>query len=286
MDVVSISRMEERYVQFRFRNHLSKSMTHGEIAQLLKSTLVVVAHPDDESIGCGILLQRIADAGIILCTDGSPRIARPWYARTLRNPRLYAKRRLAEFNAAVRIAGVRRISTMAGIHDQMLYSSLERAAINISRVLEEYRPDAILTHAFEGGHPDHDACAFLANWAGHRFSLPVWEMPLYFRPTPSASLIYQHFLSSNGTEVTLRPCPSELRKKELMLSQHRSQAGVVSEFDRTLEVFRPQPAYDFGVSPNPAVSTYAVCESIAISSTLERFCAFQSAKIPRSVEQR
>ena len=29
------------------------------IEQLLGSTLVLVAHPDDESVGCGMLLQEI-----------------------------------------------------------------------------------------------------------------------------------------------------------------------------------------------------------------------------------
>src|SRR5215471_8888109 len=132
---------------------------------------------------------------------------------------------------------------MKGIQDQLLYESLERAAGFLADCIVQYRPDAILSHAFEAGHPDHDSCAFLAHWAGRKFSLPVWEMPLYYRPTASSPLVHQQFLCSNGNEIALFPAPKELHRKRMMLSQHRSQAAVISEFDATREVFRPQPAY-------------------------------------------
>jgi N-acetylglucosamine malate deacetylase 2 len=246
------------------------------IEQLLESTLVLVAHPDDESIGCGMLLQRIAAAGILLCTDGGPDVARPWYARMLHSRTRYAGKRLAEFRAASRIAGVRRTCEMKGIQDQLLYQRLERAAGFLAEYIVQYRPDAILSHAFEAGHPDHDCCAFLAHWAGRKFSLPVWEMPLYYRPAPSSPLVYQRFLCCYGNEVELFPEPDKLLRKTMMLSEHRSQAAVISEFDKTREVFRPQPAYDFSVNPNPALSTFAVCENIAIDCVLERFRSFRA----------
>lgn len=256
---------------FAFRPDLTM---FGEIGQLLRSTLVLVAHPDDESIGCGILLQRIACASVLLCTDGAPVVARPWYTRLTHKRKRCAGKRLSEFRAASTIAGVRQIRTMPGIPDQTLYKSLERAADLIAQFVVELRPDALLTHAFEAGHPDHDSCAFLSRWAGRKFSVPVWEMPLYYRPTPSSPLIYQEFLHPNGHEISIRPAPDELHKKKLMLSQHRTQAAVISEFDRTRELFRPQPEYDFSVNPNPALSTFAVCENVPIIGALERFQSF------------
>ena len=161
---------------------------------------------------------------------------------------------------------------MADIPDQKLHTYLGRAAATIERYVVEHRPEAILSHAFEAGHPDHDSCAMLARWAGLKFSLPVWEMPLYYRPTPASPLIYQRFLYSNGDEVALCPTPEELAIKKRMLSQHRSQAAVISEFDVAREVFRPQPVYDFTVNPNPGLSTFAVCENIPIADVLESFC--------------
>ena len=244
------------------------------IEQLLGSPLVLVAHPDDESVGCGMLLQGIKAAGILLCTDGGPAIARPWYMRVLHSRTRYSGKRLAEFRSASHIAGVRYTCEMKGIQDQLLYKSLERAAGFLADYIVQYRPDAILSHAFEGGHPDHDCCAFLAHWAGRKFSLPVWEMPLYYRPAPSSPLVYQRFLCCYGNEVELFAEPDKLLRKTMMLSEHRSQAGVISRFDKTREVFRPQPAYDFSVNPNPALSSFAVCDNITIGCVLERFRSF------------
>src|SRR6266700_2064393 len=98
-------------------------MIPSRIEQLLRSTLVLVAHPDDESLGCGILLQRMARVGVVLCTAGTPPAARNWNAGIIRPWKTY--RRLAEFRAATRIAGVRPVWIMTGIQDQMLYRSLD-----------------------------------------------------------------------------------------------------------------------------------------------------------------
>jgi len=236
--------------------------------------MVLVAHPDDESIGSGILLQRIANPGILLCTNGAPQVARPWYSAIFRSRQWYARKRLKEFRTALEVACVRRVWTTTGIPDQQLHLSLEQAAAAIERCVIEHQPEAILSHAFEGGHPDHDACAVLARWAGLKFSLPVWEMPLYHRPMPSSNLVYQQFLRSNGDEIAVYPTPAELTRKKKMLAQHRSQAAVISEFDSRREVFRPQPAYDFGVNPSPALSTFAACDHISIEAALESFGSF------------
>jgi N-acetylglucosamine malate deacetylase 2 len=32
-------------------------------------------------------------------------------------------------------------------------------------LLEQHRPEVIVTHSYEGGHPDHDACAFAVHHA-------------------------------------------------------------------------------------------------------------------------
>jgi LmbE family N-acetylglucosaminyl deacetylase len=164
---------------------------------------------------------------------------------------------------------------MLSIQDQTLHRFLEHAAVLVAQHIARHRPGAILSHAFEAGHPDHDSCALLAQWAGRRFSLPVWEMPLYHKTSPSSPLVYQQFLHSDGNEVALFPAPEELQKKRMMLSMYRSQAAVIANFDGTREVFRPQHAYDFTVNPNPGLSTFAVCEDVTIAGVLESFRSFQ-----------
>ena len=48
------------------------------LAPLLGKTLVLVAHPDDEAAGCGVLLQRIRQPVVVFATDGAPRDSFFW----------------------------------------------------------------------------------------------------------------------------------------------------------------------------------------------------------------
>lgn len=241
----------------------------SDIEQLLRSTLVIVAHPDDESIGCGILLQRMAAPAVVVCTDGAPSVARMWRSKGYHTREEYARKRASEFHAALEIAGVQRQRVLSGIPDQRLYRYLQQAATHIEQYASEIRPDSILSHAYEGGHPDHDACAFLAHWVGEQLSIPVWEMPLYHQRDANSPLIYQQFISASPDVVSLSASASEISRKESMLSQHKTQARVISEFDKARELFRPQFRYDFSRSPNPALQGFAVSSDIAIADFLE-----------------
>src|SRR2546421_12367648 len=67
---------------------------------------VVVAHPDDESLGCGAQLARLKGGTVILVTDGAP--CDPCYANRhgFRSTKAYAQARLAETRTALKLAGV------------------------------------------------------------------------------------------------------------------------------------------------------------------------------------
>src|SRR5207248_225254 len=50
-----------------------------DLEPLLGRTLVLVAHQDDETIGCGALLQRMRDPLVVFGTDGAPRDQKFWH---------------------------------------------------------------------------------------------------------------------------------------------------------------------------------------------------------------
>jgi len=229
------------------------SLFVDDIRTLLRHTLVLVAHPDDEAAGCGALLQRIADPLVIFATDGAPRSEFFWENYGSRED--YALTRSVEADHALKTVGVRRFQFLLQdnpIVDQELYRNLDRAYDAIRLVLEEEMPDAILSMAYEGGHPDHDACCFLASVAAEQFDLPLWEMPLYHRR--DGKIERQRFLDEAGLEIDITR--EELVSKMNMFSAYDSQAEVLREFLPYVECFRPMKSYDFSRPPHEGQLNY------------------------------
>lgn len=227
------------------------------LAPLLGNTLVLIAHPDDEAVGCGALLQRMRDPVVVFAIDGAPRDRYFWEKCGSREA--YGELRRNEARAALGLAGVRHIEflhTPEGyVTDQELFRCLRPAWEALSALVMRYRPQALLTLAYEGGHPDHDSCSFLASRLARGSSLPAWEMPLYFRRSDGAALC-QEFRNLNGTELSFEPMAEERSAKHAMLAAYASQGEVLKQFSQAIEWFRPQAAYDYSRPPHEGVLNY------------------------------
>jgi LmbE family N-acetylglucosaminyl deacetylase len=229
------------------------------LAPLFGRTLLLVAHPDDESISCGALLQRIREPIVVFGTDGGPQDEYFWKNYGSRENYVAIRRREAE--AALGAVGVRDIIrlTDAGGHqfmDQQLFHNLPAAADSLRQIVRDRKPQAILTLAYEGGHPDHDSCNFLGHQSAVEFQLPAWEAPLYFRRAGSDVLL-QEFHSTNGNEIELTPTPEESSRKRTMCEAYVSQKGVVAIFENNArEIFRPMAQYDYTRPPHEGQLNY------------------------------
>jgi LmbE family N-acetylglucosaminyl deacetylase len=227
------------------------------LAPLLEKTLVLIAHPDDEAVGCGALLQRMKEPVVVFATDGAPHDQYFWEKAGSREA--YADLRRQEARASLGLAGVRHIEFLqAGegwFTDQELFRCLAPALESLSALVRRYSPRALLTLAYEGGHPDHDSCSFLTSVLARTLPLPAWEMPLYFRHTDGAALC-QQFRLLNGTEVALQPTEQEQKTKREMLAAYASQGEVLKQFSAATEWFRPQAVYDYSQPPHTGVLNY------------------------------
>lgn len=231
--------------------------------------LVVSAHPDDEILGLGATLARLHRTGVALeilhVTDGAPRNAelRP----TLRDltPAAAAAVRRAESLAALEAGGVERaaLAESLGVADQEAGEAMAWIARALARRMAASRFDVVVTHPYEGGHPDHDATALAVAGAlkilaaqGHARPLHA-EMSSYF--LDGSTLRSAAFLPSPASPCRSHAGALSAEERELrrhMLDAFASQRGVIAELDAGAEPLRCAPAHDFTRPPHAGTLHY------------------------------
>src|SRR5947209_3328925 len=220
--------------------------------QLLGTTVVLVAHPDDEVIGFGALLQKMERGIVVFATDGAPRDEYFWKAHGSREE--YSRIRQQEAREALAVVGAEPMflsdHVKGGIADQELFHCLPDAISAFEQIVEQVKPNCLASLAYEGGHPDHDTVCFMASIVGKRRGLPVWESPLYHR-NPDGSGAVQAFREGNGREIELKVEGEALERKLKMFYSYKSQKLVLESFRPESEKLRPVADYDFTRRPFP-----------------------------------
>jgi LmbE family N-acetylglucosaminyl deacetylase len=224
-------------------------------ARLEPRAMVVVAHPDDETVCAAALLLRLREVLIVQLTDGAPRDE--WFHRHagVASRAAYADLRRSELRSALAVAGIGESRVISlGAVDQEAMDDLPRLTRDLLRLLWAWRPDVVLTHPYEGGHPDHDAAAFVVQSAVQMAGMGerpiVVEMGSYH--DDGGELACGVFLRPAATpETTLVLTPEERMHKRSMLQCFASQGDVLTRFGVEEERYRPSPRYDFCAPPHP-----------------------------------
>lgn len=215
---------------------------------------VVFAHPDDETIGCGAQLWRLDGASVVIVTDGAPRNLHDARRLGFATADEYAAARQRELAAALGLAGVPddRIISL-GVPDQEAALRLLQITRMLTELLGLRRIRSVITHAYEGGHPDHDATAFCVHMAatlrrreGQR--VDIIEVPLY--SLGPHGIVRQRFAEGGGAGLALQLTAGQRELKRRMVAAHRTQGDVLAPFALEVERFRPAPDYDFSRLPN------------------------------------
>jgi LmbE family N-acetylglucosaminyl deacetylase len=234
-------------------------LTPAQLAQTFGKTLLLMPYNDDEC-NTGGLLQHLRDATVLILTDSAPRDKGYWSRhgtreryRTVR--RLETERALAEFGVVVLYASD--LTLQPPPVDQELHLHLPELLAAGLALAQRLAPKTLLAPAYEGGHPDHDAAAFLAAKVAQELHVQHWETPYYHR-TRSGKLKRQTFLEDARAthEVTLALSAAEVARKRVMWQQYETQAHVLAEFSIERELYRPAPFYDFTRPPHNGQLNY------------------------------
>jgi LmbE family N-acetylglucosaminyl deacetylase len=235
----------------------------GDLDRILKCS-VIVAHPADEVVGAGCLISKLVDVTVLHVTDGAPGDMHDAIAAGFGAREEYAEARKRECISALAIANVpeERIVDLE-VPDHCASNYLADLTKRIATFLQMSGADIVVTHPFEGGHPDHDATAFATHAAlrlmkENGFRPPVlFEMALH--PGKDGKTKVPEFLPGTERETTtllLDDRATELKQRMFACFESQRESLEVSPFGP--EKFRQPAAYDFTTPPQEGKLHYEI----------------------------
>jgi LmbE family N-acetylglucosaminyl deacetylase len=247
-------------------------MNDAELAGL--TFLVVAAHPDDETLGAGGLLHKLATLGadtrVLLCTAGE---ASHPHSPT-KTPRSLKSIRLKEFHDGLATAGLTGHSTFLGLPDGQLAahrSQIRSALLRALKDLHREAGDVVLVAPLRtDGHTDHEVLGELAAEVASARGHGLLEYPIW----------YWHWAMATDSRwhgwVRLSLKPDEHATKSQALLAHRSQVTPLSArpgdgvllSENVLEHFR-RPWETFAWT-RPAAGTYTSADAERIFDEVHR----------------
>jgi LmbE family N-acetylglucosaminyl deacetylase len=227
----------------------------GDLTQGMRCS-VIVAHPADEVVGAGCLISKLVDVTVLHVTDGAPRDMQDAKAAGFEKRSEYAQARREECLAALAIAHVPddRVVEFA-VPDHCAAHCLVDLTKKIATFLQQSEADIVVTHPYEGAHPDHDATAFATHAALRLMKENGLKPPVLFEmalhPSTDFKAKVAEFLPGSERETTTLLLDEQSQKlKQQMLACFETQRHSLEVSPLGPEKFRQPWTYDFTVPPH------------------------------------
>jgi LmbE family N-acetylglucosaminyl deacetylase len=208
---------------------------------------VVVAHPDDETFGCGSLLLHAAAAGAVTAVCcGTRGEAGEWPETMVLPAGGIAEQREGELHAAAAALGVSRVDVLdfadSGMAGDAAPSSLVGAAAYdvsdaVRRAVSSFAPDVLVTLDASDGHRDHARIRDVTVQLGQELGLPVylsclsrtlmrqWSAWMTEQDPGSDYLALGELGTPDEDITTLVDTTEHLATREAAIALHRSQTS-------------------------------------------------------------
>lgn len=232
------------------------ALAAGDDPSAAVRTVLVMAHPDDETVGLGAQLPQLRQARLVTVTDGAPRDLRDARAAGFARAADYAAARRRELEEAMTLAGIARDRLASlGIADQGAALALAELTRRLADLLDGAA--LVVTHPYEGGHPDHDATAFAVHAAcaliGRRGRPAPDIVEASFYHDRGGAMATGAFLPAGNVRAVRFDLDAARRDlKRRMVACFATQQAVLAPFPLDRELLRPAPAYRFTSSPAAA----------------------------------
>lgn len=232
----------------RVRSPHARLFGTGELTRGTRCA-VIVAHPADEIVGAGCLISKLVDVSILHVTDG---VVKETHRRNKQ-----AKNLRQQCLCALALADVpaRRVFEL-WVPEHRAANHLISLTRRTATFLQKSGADIVITHPYEGAHPDHDATSFATHAALRLLKESglqppvVFEMGLY--PSKDLRTRVTGFLSAMDGEITTLLLDDRSRElKQRMFACLETHPGNVSGSAIDTEKFRRPPKYDFTLPPEP-----------------------------------
>ncbi len=237
------------------RSPHAKLFGTGDLNPILKCS-VIVAHPADEVVGAGCLISKLVDVTVLHVTDGAPGDMEYARAAGFHERAAYAATRRQECISALAMANVPpdRIVDLQ-LTDQCASNYLTELTRRITTFLQQSAADVVVTHPYEGGHPDHDATAFATHAAVRLMKRNGFRPPALFEmalhPGKDFKAKVPEFLPGQERETTTLLLDERARAlKQRMFECLQTQRESLNASPFGPEKFRQPETYDFTTPPN------------------------------------